>query len=77
MLRVLHLDCLEGQVRGGTIPPELGNCSRLEHLNLTSMSLSGEIPAELANCTHLNTLVLRENDLWGANSNSSRHRWLK
>ena len=67
MLRVLHLDCLEGQVRGGTIPPELGNCRRLEHLNLSTLSLSGDIPSELANCRHLETLVLRQNDLWGAN----------
>ena len=65
MLRVLHLDCLEGQAQGGTIPPELGNCSRLEHLNLSSINLSGEIPAELANCTQLKTLVLRDNDLSG------------
>ena len=65
MLRVLHLDCLEGQAQGGTIPPELGNCSRLEHLNLSAMNLLGEIPAELANCTHLKTLVLRENNLSG------------
>ena len=65
MLRVLHLDCLEGQARGGVIPPELGNCSRLEHLNLSSMNLAGEIPAELANCTQLKTLVLRENGLSG------------
>ena len=65
LLRVLHLDCLEGPAQGGTIPPELGNCGCLEHLNLSAMSLSGEIPAELANCTHLKTLVLRENDLSG------------
>ena len=65
MLRVLHLDCLEGQAQGGTIPPELGNCSRLEHLNLSAMNLAGEIPAELANCSHLKTLVLRDNGLSG------------
>ena len=51
--------------RDGTIPPELGYCGRLEHLNLSAMNLSGEIPAELANCTHLKTLVLRENNLSG------------
>ena len=65
MLRVLHLDCLEGPAQGGTIPPELGNPSWLEHLNLSSMNLSGEIPAEFANCTHLKTLVLRDNGLSG------------
>ena len=63
MLRVLHLDCLEGPAGVGAIPPELGDCGRLEHLNLSSMNLSGGIPAELANCSHLKTLVLRENDL--------------
>ena len=63
MLRVLHLDCLEGPAGVGAIPPELGDCGRLEHLNLSSMNLVGEIPAELANCSHLKTLVLRENDL--------------
>ena len=66
MLRVLHLDCLEGPAGGGVIPPELGNCNRLEHLNLSAMNLSGEIPAELASCTHFKTLVLRDNRLSGS-----------
>ena len=65
MLRVLYLDCLEGSVRGGTIPPELGNCSRLEDLNLSTLFLSGDIPVELANCTQLNSLCLNENGLQG------------
>ena len=47
------------------IPPELGNCRRLEHLNLSTLFLSGEIPPSHAQCRRLKTLVLRQNDLSG------------
>ena len=50
----------------GVIPPELGNLTGLEHLNLTGNSLTGEIPPELGNLTRLRHLGLNQNSLSGS-----------
>jgi len=48
-----------------TIPPELGNLSRLENLNLQNNDLTGAIPPELGKLTHLKKLALGNNALEG------------
>ena len=59
---------------GGTLPPELGQLSRLKRLLLDrdlwhnlaySNELTGEIPAELGNLSNLEELNLTDNDLSG------------
>ena len=50
----------------GTIPPSLGQLTRLQGLNLGANQLSGEIPSELGGLTHLETLQLWANQLSGA-----------
>ncbi|MCO5580005.1 hypothetical protein L7F22_033871 [Adiantum nelumboides] len=50
----------------GTIPPSLGNCSSLVHLDLNSNELSGFIPSELGSLVQLTDLVLAQNRLKGA-----------
>jgi len=47
----------------GPIPPELGNLSQLESLQLGVGHLTGPIPAELGNLSQLKTLELHYNDL--------------
>lgn len=49
----------------GSIPPELGNLSKLKDLHLQDNQLSGAIPAELGNLTELETLQLYLNQLTG------------
>ncbi len=50
----------------GPIPPELGNLTRLEVLNLERSSLKGSIPAELGKLRNLRALILGVNDLKGS-----------
>ncbi len=45
----------------GTIPPELGNLTRLENLNLQNNDLTGAIPPELGDLVSLEWLSLSEN----------------
>ena len=49
----------------GHIPPELGNLTSLEVLNLDRNIISGEIPPELSNLTNLRSLDLGGNSLTG------------
>ncbi len=45
----------------GSIPSQLGNLAKLEHLHLYLNELTGEIPAQLGNLSNLETLDLRWN----------------
>ena len=61
---------LQGNDLSGTIPPELGNLSKLETLIITSRNnsdnqLRGPIPPELGNLTNLTQLWLSNNQLSG------------
>ena len=49
----------------GEIPPEIGELSSLEVLDLGDNDLSGEIPPELGNLSNLVRLALFDNDLSG------------
>ena len=49
----------------GPIPPELGNLTSLESLELSGNQLSGPVPAELGNLTRLRDLSLGNNALTG------------
>ncbi len=66
--------CSGGRVNGlymgennlvGTIPPELGDLSSLQHLFLYSNQLTGSIPLELGDLSNLLQLVLYDNQLSG------------
>ncbi|MFC2141186.1 leucine-rich repeat domain-containing protein [Acidobacteriota bacterium] len=50
----------------GSIPPELGNLSNLEELNLYRNQLSGSIPPELGNLSNLIELSFSDNQLTGS-----------
>ncbi|XP_031475125.1 LRR receptor-like serine/threonine-protein kinase EFR [Nymphaea colorata] len=50
---------------GITIPPSLGNLSKLEHLDLSSNGLVGNIPDGLGNLSLLRTINLAHNNLTG------------
>jgi len=49
----------------GSIPPELGNLARLDHLYLNNNQLTGSIPPELSNLANLQVLGLFSNHLSG------------
>ncbi|EES07661.1 hypothetical protein BDA96_04G348400 [Sorghum bicolor] len=51
---------------GGTIPPELSNCTNLQSLDLSANALSGAIPTELSALLNLAVLNLSANALSGA-----------
>ena len=62
--RVTSLNLRNNQL-SGSIPPELGNLTKLTYLALHNNQLSGGIPAELGNLTDLRTLSLWDNQLSG------------
>ncbi|RCV23319.1 hypothetical protein SEVIR_4G301900v4 [Setaria viridis] len=57
---------LPGLSLGGTIPPELSNCTNLQSLDLSANALSGAIPPELSALLNLAVLNLSANALSGA-----------
>nr|CAB3504053.1 unnamed protein product [Digitaria exilis] len=56
----------------GSIPRELGNCSKLTSLNAGHNNLSGTLPNELFNLAFLEHLSLPSNQLEGSLSNMSK-----
>lgn len=61
---VSHLQLSSNNLTG-SIPPAIGNLSRLERLVLSYNELSGEIPSEIGNLTNLEVLEIRWNELTG------------
>ena len=49
----------------GPIPPELGNCSNLERIDIIVTNISGEIPSSFSNLTKLSRCVMFRNNLEG------------
>ncbi|MEM9919536.1 MAG: gliding motility-associated C-terminal domain-containing protein [Bacteroidota bacterium] len=49
----------------GTLPPEIGNFSQLEYLQIDNNSLSGNLPEEIGNLTTLTILFLDDNNFTG------------
>ena len=78
--RVIALNLDENELTG-SIPPELGNLTRLEFLHLNNNGLTGTIPPELGNLSRLRWLELDQNELSGTIppelGNLSRLRWLE
>ena len=63
-VRVIGLDLNQNNLTG-SIPPELGNLSRLEFLKLKDNQLTDEIPPELGQLSRLHELNLWKNQLKG------------
>lgn len=59
-LNLLHLQLQENHIFG-SIPPAVGNLSRLMDLNLTSNLLNGTIPEEISQMSRLEQLFLSHN----------------
>ncbi len=62
--RVTEID-LQSNDLAGTLPPELGDLTRLQRLVLSDNRLSGELPAELYSLTDLTALEVGFNNLSG------------
>ncbi len=62
--RVIELNLYENEL-SGTIPPELGNLTKLEVLSLAVNQLRGTIPPELGSLSKLTLLHLYSNQLSG------------
>ncbi len=62
--RVIELNLYENEL-SGTIPPELGNLTKLDVLSLAVNQLRGTIPPELGNLSKLTLLHLYSNQLSG------------
>ena len=63
--RVIELILTENELNGA-IPPELGNLTKLEALDLAVNQLRGTIPLELVNLSRLTHLFLYSNQLTGS-----------
>lgn len=63
-LRVIQL-LLPGRNLDGTIPPEIGNFTMLDKLNLSSNSLGGSIPEEIGQLSNLTVLDITSNKFEG------------
>jgi Leucine-rich repeat (LRR) protein len=63
LVNSLHL---ENNQLSGSIPPELGNLSRLWYLFMDRNQLTGSIPPELGNLSYLANLYLNNNQLSGS-----------
>ena len=63
--RVVELD-LSGDGLTGSIPPEIGQLTKLSRLSLSRNDLTGSIPPEIGLLTELNWLYLSLNDLTGS-----------
>ena len=76
-----YLDIRSNYQLSGPIPPELGNLSSLENLNLAVNQLEGPIPPELGSLSNLVRLVLVSNRLTGPIpselGNLTKLEWLK
>ena len=57
---------LENNQLSGSIPPELGNLSKLWYLFMDRNQLTGSIPPELGNLSYLTNLYLNNNQLTGS-----------
>ncbi|KAH9321036.1 hypothetical protein KI387_015675, partial [Taxus chinensis] len=57
---------LEGNSLTGRIPPEIGNMTSLQNLNLANNHLTSDIPSSLGQLSNLQYLVLGNNNLSGA-----------
>ena len=62
--RVIRLTLANKQL-SGEIPPELGNLTSLQGMDLNNNQLIGEIPPELGNLASLRVLYLNNNQLSG------------
>jgi|GEM_PF-3521172 len=56
---------LNNNLLSGSIPPEIGNLTALDRLQLTQNQLTGSIPPEIGSLSHLNDLSLAQNQLSG------------
>ena len=63
--QVIRLELKRKDLKGGGIPPELGNLANLETLDLARNELNGGIPPELGNLVNLETLDLGRSGLRG------------
>lgn len=57
---------LQGNNLTGTIPPEIGDFTRMRYLSLYNNNLTGSIPSSIGNLINLEQIQLSDNNLTGA-----------